>query len=68
MSFSDCLFRDTCQLRRDFLKSRDETRINKIRELENKIELHEAYVSEMRTELQKRIIKLIERNPIAATI
>ena len=63
MSCSDCSFRDRCKIREEYQMGFDEENIERLRELEDKIELHEAYISEMRTELQKRIIKQIERNP-----
>ena len=58
MSCDGCTFRDECPLRHEYLRSLDDTDINNLRELENKLELHEAFVSEMRKDLQKRIIEL----------
>jgi hypothetical protein len=61
MSCDGCTFRDECPLRRDYLLSLDDTNIGNLRELENKLELHEAFVSEMRKDLQKRIIELYNK-------
>jgi len=43
------------------LQSLDDTNICNLRELENKLELHEAFVSEMRKKLQRRIIELYNK-------
>ena len=60
MSCDGCTFRGECPLRNEYLKSLDDTNIDNLRELENKIELHEAFVSEMRKNLQRRIIELFK--------
>ena len=61
MSCDGCTFRDECPLRHEYLQSLDDTDINNLRELENKLELHEAFVSEMRKNLQRRIIELYNK-------
>ena len=61
MSCDGCTFRDECPLRHEYLQSLDDTNICNLRELENKLELHEAFVSEMRKNLQKRIIELYNK-------
>jgi len=61
MSCDGCTFRDECPLRHEYLQSLDDSNISNLRELENKLELHEAFVSEMRKNLQKRIIELYNK-------
>jgi len=61
MSCTGCVFRDECPIRSEYLQSLNETNIDNLRALENKIELHEAYISEMRRELQRRIINLYNK-------
>ena len=61
MSCNGCAFRDECPIRNEYLHSLDETDIGNLRELENKIELLEAHISEMRKDLQRRIIELYDR-------
>ena len=61
MSCDGCTFHDECPLRHEYLQSLDDTNIDNLRKLENKIELHEAHISEMRRELQRRIIELYKR-------
>ena len=62
MPCTGCAFRDECPIRNEYLRSLDETNIDNLRELENKIELLEAHISEMRKALQRRIIDLYNRN------
>ena len=63
-SCDNCEFREDCHIRKIYNESKDyqkEEDIDKLREVSNLLELHESYITDMRRDVNSRLVQLSRR-------